>query len=114
MSLHSSVPFEREIRLVITLLLCAGNVFYAWRWSRRRGNDIAQAGIDALLIFFLTQYLSVGLPGLFGFLNAWSIGIVTVGFTGALACLSTRKYPAIQVEQCDQPFPRVLVFAIAG
>lgn len=60
-----------ELRLALLagvngLVLCG-----AWRFARRRlGGDPIAASRDTLLIYYLAQYLAVGLPGVTGALTA--------------------------------------------
>src|SRR5437763_16823629 len=80
-----------ELRLVIAIAI---NVFVfvaAFRFSRRiTSQDRIGAALDALLIHYIVQYLSVGLPGLLGILRAETI-LLTATILGALMLVINRR-----------------------
>src|SRR5437667_12780352 len=80
-----------ELRLVIAI---AVNVFVfvaAFRFSRRfTFQDRIGAALDALLIHYLVQYLSVCIPGLLGILRAETM-LFTATILGALMLVINRR-----------------------
>ncbi|MDB5290535.1 MAG: Dolichyl-phosphate-mannose-protein mannosyltransferase [Phycisphaerales bacterium] len=69
--------FPDEFRLLLIVLLNGGVFAAAYRFARRSGEGgTLQAICDAFLIYFLVQYAAVGLPGVCGVLNGWSLCLV--------------------------------------
>jgi hypothetical protein len=63
--------FSDELRLLWTLLLNAGVFITAYAFARRRGSGgVLQAICDAFLLYFLVQYVAVGVTGVLGVFNA--------------------------------------------
>jgi hypothetical protein len=63
-----------DLRLLFLILLNAFVLASAVRFVRRRRiTDWPQVVIDAMLIWYLVQYLSIALPGMLGVLNAWTM-----------------------------------------
>lgn len=86
-----------ETRLFCLLLLNAAVLWSAWRFSRRAEPDSLpdslNAAGDALLLFYLVQYVSVCLPGLIGGLNAWSMAITALLFCAVMWFAAQRFNP---------------------
>src|SRR4051794_19698861 len=53
-----------ELGLLYLALLNAVVLWAAWRVARRRSGDTLDAAGEALLLFYLVQYLSVCVPGI--------------------------------------------------
>jgi 4-amino-4-deoxy-L-arabinose transferase-like glycosyltransferase len=68
--------FPDELRLAITLGLNVFLAVAAYRFARRWVDDRLQAALDALLFWYLAQYLAVTGTGLLGCLSGGSIVIV--------------------------------------
>src|SRR4051812_13346584 len=77
--------FPDELRLLWAVLLNALVLFSAWRFTRRFDVDRIQRACDALLLYYLAQYLSVGMPGLLGALTPLTMTAATVAMSVALA-----------------------------
>src|SRR5437016_687100 len=80
-----------EARLYFALAVNALVLWSAWRAARRVNADHSDAAADAGLIFYLVQYLSVGVPGLLGVLSAASIAVVAIALCAGLLTFSTLR-----------------------
>ena len=70
-----------EFSLVFLLLLNAFVLYSAWKMSGRWTDSILQRLIDMMLIWYGVQYIAVALPGLFGWLNGWSMSAVGISLS---------------------------------
>lgn len=69
MPFPSNLAYEQELRLLAALLINAAVLASSWRFAvRRLGGDFITHAVDALLIYFLVQYLVIGALGLGGVL----------------------------------------------
>jgi len=77
--------FDHELRLLHCIVLNAIVVVSAWRMVRRTGEgDRVRAVLDTGLLWFLVQYLSVGLPGIAGILSNFTISACAVFLSAAM------------------------------
>jgi hypothetical protein len=115
--------WENELRLAATVLLNAAALAGAYRFARRRGGGGAlQAACDALLIYFVTQYISVALPGVFGIFAALTMSLVALAIAAALwigagtqpATFSGRARPPLDRDQIGFLISVAFVIAYAG
>src|ERR1051325_10902172 len=68
-----------ELRLAITVVANALIFVGAIRLVRRQGvRDWPQVMLDSFLLWYLVQYIAVGLPGIVGWLNAGSMIAVSL------------------------------------
>jgi hypothetical protein len=85
------VPLGQDIRLALLLLLNAAvlsaAIYAVKRWTR----DPLQRFIDVLLLWYLVQYLAVGLPGMLCCLSPISMSITALLLTGALTWWASRR-----------------------
>src|SRR6266545_4314744 len=104
-----------ELRLLYVIALNLLVFASAYRFSRRFTPDRLHAAADAFLLYYLTQYLAVGLPGLVGLLSATTIAVVAVLCSAVLVLASRRGALAgsalIRME--DSTVVASLVFVIA-
>lgn len=88
----SILPYE--LRLAVALLLVALAFFASWRFvAHRVQTPGADPLADVLLLFFLIQYLSVGLPGVLRLLSPISIALTTITLSATLFFSSRGKPP---------------------
>jgi hypothetical protein len=87
-----------ELRLLYCIALNALVFLCAWRFARRRTADRLQALADAFLIYYLVQYIAVGVPGLAGMLGPRSIVGATLLLCALLWFLATRRQARSPVE----------------
>ncbi|MDQ3439324.1 MAG: hypothetical protein M3478_03130 [Planctomycetota bacterium] len=67
--------FENELRLLYAIALNVLALAAAYRFARRRhGGDLVRRLIDAGLIYYLLQYVVIGMLGMLGLLSPWTIG----------------------------------------
>ncbi len=89
-----------ELQLVVLLAVNAFVIVAAIRFARRRGvNDGPQVALDAMLIWYLVQYISVGLPGLLGFLAAEAMCAAAI--VAGLMLLTVPKRPQSALDAID-------------
>ena len=74
-----------ELRLAGALILNGLVLAASWQFCRRWvREDWIQRAADTLLLWFAVQYVSVGLPGLAGFLSPWTIAAVALAISAGL------------------------------
>jgi hypothetical protein len=74
-----------DLRLAAVLGVSALVLAAMYRWARgANGGDPITAAMDALLGFYLLQYVAVGVTGLIGVLNAPTILLVVLGATALI------------------------------
>src|SRR5687768_4370752 len=78
--------YEHELRLLHFVIVNAIVLASAWRLVRREPetSDIVQAMLDCALVWFVVQYLSVGVPGLLGVLSSFTISTTAILLSAAM------------------------------
>src|SRR5215213_8952231 len=82
-----------ELRLLAAVLLNALVLWSAWRFTRRFEADRIQRACDALLLYYLVQYLAVCVPGLLGALGPVTMTAAAVAMAVPLALAGRRRSP---------------------
>ncbi len=109
--------FENELRLLYAIALNAVVLAAAYRFARRRvGGDVIRRLIDAGLIYYLVQYVVIGLLGLMGVLSAWTIGPMALMLAALLWAGSgwrrdEKLAPVAPPPQAKPFFDRAVVLA---
>ena len=111
-----SILLSDELRLLYTIVLNALVFLSAWRFARRRTADRLQAVADALLLYYLVQYLAVGLPGLATILGPRSIVGTALLLCAALWFLATRRAarPPVPLPRIDFLFVSACALFVIG
>src|SRR5262245_55808891 len=89
------MPFPDELRLACAIALNALVLFASWRVARRFTSDKLSAAVDAGLLFYLVQYVTIGALGLFGLLTPIAILVVASLISVAMFVASLRKTVAM-------------------
>ena len=87
-----SLLLASEFRLFYAVLLNALVLASAWQLARRfNRHDLLHAAGDALLLFYLVQYLSICVPGVVGALHPATIALVALLLSSAMAVGGMRR-----------------------
>ena len=99
-----------ELRLAYVVVLSAIVFGCAVLFSRRVvGGDWVETLLDALLITFAVQYVSVCVPGVIGLLGVGSIAVTAVLLCGVLGAVAGRRQLRPPPEGRDAQWPAVVV-----
>ncbi|CAN5521766.1 hypothetical protein BH09PLA1_BH09PLA1_27700 [soil metagenome] len=104
-----------DLRLLITVLLNAIVLASSVRFVRRRHIvEWPQVALDAMLFWYLVQYLSIALPGAFGCLNVGTMMLTAGALSAAMI------FAPVSRTRPDEPPPTIgaldrrIVFACLG
>jgi hypothetical protein len=89
--------FPSEIRLIATIGASVWVTTSGYRFARRSGGDTIDAMIQGLLVFYLVQYLSVGMTGILGILY-WPVMLAVGCALGGVLWLMKDATPLPQLQ----------------
>jgi hypothetical protein len=102
-----------EFRLLFAALLNALVLWASWRFAKRMNDDKLDAAGDTLLLYYLVQYLSVGIPGAVRALHPLTIGAVALVCSGIIGLAgSWKRRPRPQFTPTPIP-PRLIMISLA-
>lgn len=86
--------YQDELGFLWLLALNGAVLWALFRGMRRIAPDTATAAADAIGLWYLVQYVSIGLPGILGVLAPWTMTLTAALLTGGIYFV-TRRMPQV-------------------